>query len=186
MDINSFVIGFKKGKASGGGGFPVNEFFARTATELTLTGVERLGQYSFYQYTTLEKLYLPDTIEIASGAISICNNLSDIVMAEGLITIGGSGTSAISGSPLLRALEIPSTVETVNWNALVGCTNLETVTFLGKPKMIGSEFNSTALPASVKTINANWAYGEVEGAPWGASSATIHYTNVTVRYPLTP
>lgn len=176
MDINSFIIGFKKGKASGGGSdFPVNDFFARTGTELTLTGATKLGQGSIYQYNTLEKLYLPDVTEISSGAISSCNNLSNIVMGEKLITIGGLGTSVISGSPNLKSLTLPSSVKTLAWNALTGATGLETVTFLGTPELIGSAFNSTVLPTSVKTINVPWSEGEVAGAPWGATSAQINY-----------
>lgn len=177
MDINSFIIGFKKGKQSGNGGsdFPVNDFFARTGTELTLTGVTKLGQGSIYQYTTLEKLYLPDVTEISSGAISGCTNLSNIVMGENLITIGGTATSAINGSLNLKSLTIPSSVKTIAWNGLTGCTGLETVIFLGKPELIGSAYNSTVFPTSVKTINVPWAESEVSGSPWGAKSAQINY-----------
>lgn len=177
MDINSFIIGFKKGKQSGGGwsDFPVNDFFGRIATEITLTGVTALGQGSIYQYNTLEKLYLPDVIGISSGAISSCSNLSNIVMGENLSTIGGQGTSAISGCPSLKSITIPSSVKKVEWNTLIGATGLETVTFLGTPESIGSVFNSTALPTSVKTINVPWAEGEVAGSPWGATSAQINY-----------
>ena len=163
-------------KISGGGGnFPVNDFFARTATEITMTGVTILGKGSLYQYDTLEKLYLPDVTELSSGAISICNNLSDIVMGEKLITIGGQGTSAISGCINLKSLTIPSSVKNIAWQAFVSAAVLETVTFLGTPETIGSAYNSTVLPTSVKIINAPWSEGEVAGAPWGAPSATINY-----------
>lgn len=176
MDVISLVSLIQSKKNGGdGGSFPVNEFFARTATELTLTGATKLGQGSLYQCTTLEKLYLPDVTEISSGAISGCTNLSNIVMGENLVTIGGTATSAIAGSINLKSLTIPSSVKTLAWNGLTGATGLETVTFLGKPELIGSVFNSTALPTSVKTINVPWAEGEVSGAPWGATSAQINY-----------
>lgn len=172
MDINSFIIGFKKGKKSGdgGSGFPVNDFFARTATDLALAGATKLGQYSFYQYNTLKTVSLPDVIEISSGAFNNCANLSTVVMGDKLITIGGAGTSVISGSPNIKSLTIPSSVKTVGWNAFISCTGLEIVTFLGTPEMIGSAFNSTVLPTSVKTINVPWKEGEVSGFPWGATN----------------
>ena len=175
MDIRSFILGFKKGKAIGGGSdFPVNDFFARTATEIALTGVTTLGQYSFYQYNTLETVYLPDVTKISGGAISNCSKLSNVVMGEGLITIDGA-IPTISSCPNIKNLEIPSTVETIGWNAFTGLTGLETVTFLGTPKTIGSQFSSAVLPPSVITINVPWSEGEVAGAPWGATSAQINY-----------
>lgn len=184
MDVKSFILGLQVGSQSAGGGggegggesnFPVKEFFEKTVTELNLAGATKLVYYSFYQFNTLETVYLPDVIEISSGAFYSCANLSTVVMGERLITIGGSGTSVISGSPNIKSLTIPSSVKTIAWNALIGCTGLETVTFLGTPSSIGTQFNSTALPTSVKTVNCPWAEGEVAGAPWGATGSTIVY-----------
>lgn len=167
-----YDAGYAEGEASGGGGsdFPIEEYFAKTATELTLTGVTKLWAYTIYQQNVLEALYLPDVTVLDSSAISTCSNLSTVVMGEGLITIGGAGASVIVSCPNIKSLEIPSTVETIAWNAFIGCTNLETVTFLGKPTTIGTTFNKTIFPTSVKTINAPWAEGEVEGFPWGATN----------------
>lgn len=172
-----YNTGYAEGEASGGSDFPTQEFFAKTCKELVMSGVTILGAYSFYQYNSLETVYLPDVTEIASMAFNTCANLSTVIMGEGLITIGGSGTSVFSSCPKIVSLEIPSTVETIGWNAFTGCTNLETVTFLGKPTTIGSLFNSTVLPSSVKTINVPWSEGEVTGAPWGAPSAKINYNH---------
>ena len=165
-------------KISGGGSnFPVKDFFARTVTEITLTGATKIGQYSFYQYNTLKTVYLPDVTEISSGAFNGCANLSTVIMGEDLITIGGGGTSVITGSPNIKSITIPSSVKTIGWNAFTSCTGLETVTFLGKPESLGSAFDSAVLPTSVKTVNCPWAEGEVAGAPWGATYATIHYNH---------
>lgn len=164
-----YDAGYAEGEASGGSDFPVDEYFAKTATELTLTGVTKIWAYTIYQQNALEALYLPDATVLDSNAISTCSDLSTVVMGEGLITIGGAGTSVIVSCPNIKSLEIPSTVETIAWNAFIGCTNLETVTFLGKPTTIGTTFNKTLFPTSVKTINVPWAEGEVEGFPWGAT-----------------
>ena len=162
-------------KISGGGGnFPVNDFFAKTATEITMTGVTILGGYSIYKHNTLETVYLPDVTKISDYAIYDCSKLSNVVMGEGLISIGGA-MSAFSTCPNIKNLEFPSTVRTIGWSAFTGLTGLETVTFLGTPEMIGSAFNSTILPTSVKIINVPWSEGEVAGSPWGATNATINY-----------
>lgn len=173
-----YDAGYAEGEASGGSDFPVEEYFAKTATELTLTGVTKIWAYTIYQQNVLEALYLPDATVLDSGAISTCSNLSTVVMGEGLITIGGAGTSVIASCPNIKSLEIPSTVETIGWNAFTGCTNLETVTFLGKPTMIGTTFNKTIFPTSVKTINVPWLEGEVPGFPWGATN----FENINYGY----
>lgn len=170
-----YDAGYAEGEASGGSDFPVEEYFAKTVKELTLTGVNKLGAYSIYQQNALETLRLPDATVIDSGAVNTCSNLSTVVMGEGLITIGGAGTSVFSSCPNIQFLEIPSTVKTIGWNAFAGCTGLKTVTFLGTPEMIGSMFSKTIFPATLAILNVPWAEGEVEGAPWGATSALINY-----------
>ena len=174
-----YTAGYAEGEASGGGGsdFPANDFFSKTATEITMTGVTILGQYSIYQYSTLETVYLPDTTNISSNAIFNCSNLSNVVMSEGLITIGSSG-NVFSACPNIKNLEIPSTVESIGRSAFTGLAGLETVTFLGTPKTIGTGGGTTVFSASLKTIYVPWVENDPTapaGAPWGATGATIIY-----------
>lgn len=175
MDVISLVSLIQSKKIGGGGSdFPANDFFAKTATEITMTGVTILGGYSIYKHNTLETVYLPDVTKISEYAIYDCSKLSNVVMGEGLISIGGA-MGAFSTCPNIKNLEFPSTVRTIGWSAFTGLTGLETVTFLGTPKEIGVQFSSAVFPTSVKTINVPWAEGEVAGAPWGATSAQINY-----------
>ena len=170
-----YDAGYAEGEASGGSDFPVEEYFAKTVTELTLTGATILYANAIANQNSLESIDLPDVIKIDSQAFNGCSNLSTVVLYEGLRTIAGS---AFQVCPKITSIEIPSTVETVGWNAFTGCTNLETVTFLGKPTMIGSQFSPMALPVSVKTINVPWAVDEVPGAPWGATA----FENINYGY----
>ena len=57
--------------------------------------------------------------------------------------------------------------------AFSGCTNLQTITFKGKPTTIGSTAFQNC--SNLITINVPWAEGDVAGAPWGATNATINY-----------
>lgn len=47
------------------------------------------------------------------------------------------------------------------------------MTFLGKPNTIASD----ALSPTATDIFVPWAEGEIAGAPWGATNATIHYNS---------
>jgi hypothetical protein len=52
-------------------------------------------------------------------------------------------------------------------------TGLTDITFKGTPMSIDS--NAFASCSNLLTINVPWAEGEVSGAPWGATNATINY-----------
>ena len=58
-------------------------------------------------------------------------------------------------------------------NNITSISSVETITFKGKPYEISSfAFESSF---SLTTINVPFSEGEVSGAPWGATSATINY-----------
>ena len=63
--------------------------------------------------------------------------------------------------------------------AFKNCSSLKKVFFLSKPYSINatSTFQGTS---SVTDIYVSWAEGEVSGAPWGATNATIHYNYTQV------
>lgn len=70
-------------------------------------------------------------------------------------------------------MRIPASVYSLGSYAFGGCTGLVEVTFEGTPK---SWSNSPFYGCNnLLTINVPWAEGEVSGAPWGATNATINY-----------
>ena len=71
-------------------------------------------------------------------------------------------------------LEIPASLKTLGSLAFYRCNSgaTKTITFKGKPDSIA---NNALQNDATKTINVPWAEGEVSGAPWGATNATINY-----------
>lgn len=74
-----------------------------------------------------------------------------------------SGISEVIIPPLICILE----------HAFGNCTNLTTVTFHGAPSVIWDDVFSGCNNLTI--INVPWAEGEIHGAPWGATNATINY-----------
>ena len=73
----------------------------------------------------------------------------------------------------LAITSIPEPVTDIGFMAFGYCTNLTSITFEGTPKNINSSAFSSC--TNLTTINVPWAEGEVAGAPWGATNATINY-----------
>lgn len=68
---------------------------------------------------------------------------------------------------------LPCTINKIENNAFTACPNLRSIFLPKSIKVIGNEsFASTPM---LEEINVEWGEGEVEGAPWGASNATIRY-----------
>lgn len=73
----------------------------------------------------------------------------------------------------LQSIEFGESLTFIDYYAFKYCSRLQRVTFRGKPNGIDTSAfeNCTALT----TINVPWSEGEVAGAPWGATNATINY-----------
>lgn len=72
-----------------------------------------------------------------------------------------------------RTVTIPRFIKSVGTKAFEDCFHLETVTFKGVVNFLDSAAFSYC--NNLTTINVPWAEGEVGGAPWGATNATINY-----------
>lgn len=89
-------------------------------------------------------------------------------------------TTAISnycfwGCTGITISEIPAGVTTIGNSAFTGCTGIKSLTFKGTPTSIpGWCFGDNS---NLKDIYVPWSEGDVANAPWGASSATIHYNS---------
>lgn len=97
-------------------------------------------------------------------------SLYSIEFANAITSIGAY---AFYGQMRLILSEIPAEVKTIGDYALSNLKDLTTLTFKGTPESIGS--NVFTGNFSLTTINVPWAEGAVEGAPWGATNATINY-----------
>lgn len=111
--------------------------------------IEVIGGYAFYNCTKLDFSFLPDTItQINNGAFGNCTALSSLKY-------------------------IPKKVKVIGSSAFHRCLKLTSITFEGTPNSIdNTAFNNCT---NLLTINVPWAEGQVAGAPWGATNATINY-----------
>lgn len=130
----------------------------------------KIGMRSFF-YCTKINFALPSTVtEVADYAFQHCYSFGVNNLNENLITIGESSFEYCQGS---KTAIIPSGVKTIDNKAFANCKITE-VKFMGTPVTIsGTTFGT--INANIANVYVPWALGEVDNAPWGATSATIHY-----------
>lgn len=73
---------------------------------------------------SLKKVTLTNTKEIKSGTFVYCDNIEEIILPEGLETIG---YSAFKSCESLKKIELPSTVKTIKGSAFDRCYSLESM-----------------------------------------------------------
>ena len=159
-----------------------------------LVGYTKVRDYAFYGCKNITLFSIPSVItSIGSYAFSSCSNLALISLPSGITSIGergfaycsnlaltslpsgvtSIGDSAFSYCSKLALTSLPSGITSIEGNAFTNCKGLTSITFKGTPTSI----NSTAFNGctNLTTINVPWAEGDVSGAPWGATNATINY-----------
>lgn len=83
---------------------------------------------------------------------------------------------AFASSYSLEQAIFPSFITEIYGDIFMQCAKLKVVTFKGKPDYISEyAFRDVYTSQALTTINVPWSEGEVEGAPWGATNATINY-----------
>lgn len=130
-----------------------------------------IGGYAFYQCRNLALTELPSGVtSIGISAFYQCNSLALKKLPSGVTSIGAAAFAYCSK---LKLTEIPASVTVINNQAFMRCDSMTEITFKGKPNTISSgAFTSSGL----KTIRVPWASGEVANAPWGATNASILYS----------
>lgn len=113
---------------------------------VTLHGFTALSHYMFYN-SMITSIELPDELTYIGNDVFYGSYIENIIIPRGVYNLGMS--------------------------CFGNCNSLVSVTFLGKP----SSMSSFAFNGNTKhfTINVPWSQGEVSGAPWGATNATINY-----------
>ena len=120
--------------------------------------------------TPVTAVSLPPTCTaIINRGFYLCSELREISMpgveSIGIYTFYNCTSLAIS--------EMPAGVATIAGNAFYGCAGLTELTFLGTPNAI--ESTAFRVCNNLTIIRVPWSEGEVAGAPWGATNATITY-----------
>lgn len=133
-------------------------------------GVTRIGDSAFIGCTQLKSVAIPATAtEIAKKAFYDCSALETVTIPNGVTKIGDS---AFRGCSSLASFTFPESVVEIGSQIFYGCNVLASITFEGVP----SELSTIAfLGSDITDIYVPWSEGEVVGAPWGATSATVHY-----------
>ncbi len=113
------------------------------------------ANFSSYSISSFAKI-------IAGGAFADCTRLSNIVIHDGIISIGNQ---AFSGCSSLTSVEIPNSVTSIGDSAFYNCSSLtsieipELVTSIGESAFRGcSSLTSVEIPDSVTSIGSS-AFG---------------------------
>lgn len=134
-------------------------------------GVTIIGKRTFYECKNVLLSSLPDSLKIIGDyAFAYCSNLSLAYLPPDVTSIG---TGAFRGCTNITTMTLPPALKTVCANAFTSCIALNEVTFTAKPESIFSTVFTEC--TNTLTINVPWSEGEVSGAPWGATNATINY-----------
>ena len=147
-----------------------------TCSKLALTelpsGLTSIPDSAFMKCNDLALTELPSGITglLGGGAFQQCSKLALKSLPSGITEIG---SNCFYGCSSLAITEIPSGVTKLNYNTFYGCTGLTSITFKGTPTSIGT--NVFGGCKNLTTINVPWAEGAINGAPWGATNATINY-----------
>ena len=112
---------------------------------------------------------LPNSLITIGKEAFLQADMKNIIIPQGVTNIG---ERAFNSCTKLRSIIIPASVTTIGEGAFSVCPTLSTVTFNGTPATLPGLFYSDS---KLTTINVPWAEGEVAGAPWGATNATINY-----------
>lgn len=139
---------------------------------INMPKVTTIGQNAFYSCSMLDLDSLPSGLtSIGDYAFQNCSSLKLDTLPSGLTSIGSYAFQSVGG---LTITSIPSGVTNIAARAFSGCTGLTSITFLGTPTAIDSTaFNGCT---NLTEIYVPWAKGEVSGAPWSATNATIYYS----------
>ena len=131
-----------------------------------------IGDYAFCGAENLTELDFSENtggVTINQYAFGECGFTAPVI--ENVYKID---TNAFNGSSMA---EITLGVGVLSYNTFAGCSNLKTVRFINDTMTIdGNAFYGVR--GIVTDIYVPWENGAVANAPWGASSAEIHYDTV--------
>jgi len=93
-------------------------------------GVESMGTYAFEHAFWMKHVSIPSTLtHIPDYAFSFCTSLEDLVIAEGVKTIG---VSCFRGAPV-KYLVLPSTITSIDTIGFGYIGSITSIIFLGEP-----------------------------------------------------
>lgn len=136
---------------------PIDDFsYDTTGTEITITGyngtapkviigssyeiegviytVTAIAEEAFMENAVMESISIPDTIlSIGDYAFDYCENLTSVILNEGLLTIGAG---AFEGCPLTKIV-LPKSLVLIDEYGFYDCTELTEIILLGNDVELG-------------------------------------------------
>ena len=89
-------------------------------------GVISIGDYTFYNYTSLASIMMPDSVtHIGNYAFYECSSLTSITIPDSVISIG---EGAFYYCTLLKSVVIPDSVTSIGLGAFADCSSLASIT----------------------------------------------------------
>ena len=111
-------------------------------------GVTSIGAWAFGRCSGLTNISIPNSVtSIGEYAFESCSNLTSITLPNSVTSIG---QNAFKDCFSLTSISIPNSVTSIGEYAFEGCESLT-------------------------SISVDAAEGSIEGAPWGATNATINW-----------
>ena len=136
--------------------------------DVVLPATVKTIRESVFQSLPITSISMPGVTDIGENAFYNCTSLVLTELPEGLTRIG---RSAFQFAKKVVITEIPASVKDLSGSFMFSSSGTKTLTFKGKPDTMGA----SAL-GGVTTVNVPWAEGEVENAPWGATTVNYNYT----------
>ncbi len=142
-------------------------------------GVTAIGDYAFYNCTTLTSLTIPDSVtSIGEYAFFKCTKLASVDLGNGVTTIGDN---AFRGCEALTSLTIPDSVIRIGNYAFRECTKLASVTIGKGITEIGTQaFYKCSKLASIQYLGTEEMWNTItKGDSWNkevAADCQITYT----------
>ena len=153
---------------SAGGGDESLKYIEAQYAEVSLPNATTIKRYAFSNDTRVESVDIPNVTAISQSAFQGCTNLLEVRMPN----IQSLDTYAFYGCKKLILTHLPA-MQYIGQEPFTGCDSITELTLGGKPGTLHpSAFRGCK---NLVTINVPWAEGEVYGAPWGATNATINY-----------
>ena len=90
--------------------------------DVSLTGIDRIGDDAFYECRTLGSVTIPSSVtSIGNCAFSDCRGLKSVTIPDSVTRIGSYAFEGCSG---LTNVTIPGSVTDIWWSAFAWCINL--------------------------------------------------------------
>jgi hypothetical protein len=123
--------------------------------------VTRIGDYTFYQCTSLTSVTIPDSVtSIGTNAFYNCTGLTNVIIPNSVINIANNAFVHCSS---LTSVTIPNNVASIGNFAFNNCTSLTGVYFTGNAPSLGSSVFTGDTSAIVYYLPGTTGWGATFG-----------------------